>query len=155
MTWTVREASAQDAHDLAVLKWLWSFDRAPMHAPTVDEFAEQLADWMASRHDHLTCVVAEVDGAVVGMAWMAIYERVPNIEDLERLTGDIQSVFVMPEHRGSGLGTAMTQRLLAIADERGLRRVTVHSGPRAMSLYGRLGFKDDEHLRLRPGKLRG
>ncbi|WP_327002347.1 hypothetical protein OHA72_45635 [Dactylosporangium sp. NBC_01737] len=47
---------------------------------------------MAAHTDTHLPFVAEVDGRVVGVAWLLVAERVPGGESLDRWYGDIQSV---------------------------------------------------------------
>jgi len=87
--------------------------------------------------------VAEVDGTVVGMAWLMLADRVPAPTRRHRRTGDVQAVYVAPEHRDSGVGAVLVGALLAEARELGLEHVTVHSSERAVQFYKRQGFASD------------
>jgi GNAT superfamily N-acetyltransferase len=70
--------------------------------------------------------VAEVDGYVVGAAWLLVAERVPRNDSLDLMTA-----------------------ILAEARTRDLTHVTVHSGRRAVDFYLRNGFSHDRRLLLR------
>lgn len=84
------------------------------------------------------------------MAWVALVPRVPRPGDLTRLSADIQSVVVLPDHRGAGIGAALVDAAARHAEDLGAVRVTVHSGPRSVPLYERLGFASSRLLRQRP-----
>ena len=63
-------------------------------------------------------MVAEVDGAVVGFAlWFTSFSTF-----LCRPGIWLEDLFVLPEHRGRGLGKTMLRRLAALAVERGCGR---------------------------------
>lgn len=63
-------------------------------------------------------MVAEVDGSVVGFAlWFTSFSTF-----LCRPGIWLEDLFVLPEHRGRGLGKAMLRRLAALAVERGCGR---------------------------------
>lgn len=49
-------------------------------------------------------------------------------------------VFVLPEHRGRGLGIALVETVLDHPDLQGLRRVALDAADRARTLYARFGF---------------
>ncbi|GIE34930.1 hypothetical protein Ait01nite_079750 [Actinoplanes italicus] len=98
------------------------------------------AAWIASHRDTHLPFVAEVDGVVVGCAWLLIADRVPGNGSFERQYGDVQSVMVREEHRERGIGAALMDAILAEARRRGLLHVTVHSGRRAVDFYLRTGF---------------
>ncbi|GIH11658.1 hypothetical protein Rhe02_97250 [Rhizocola hellebori] len=112
-----------------------------------DKF-DAYAGWVAAHAQTHLPFVAEIDGAVVGAAWLLIAERVPGNESLDRLYGDIQSVMVREEHRNRGIGGALMAAILAEARERGLLHVTVHSGRRAVDFYLRNGFTHHRQLLL-------
>lgn len=83
---------------------------------------------------------------IVGVAWVALVPRVPRPGATERMSGDIQSVYVLPEHRGRGIGSALVDAAARHAEQLGALRVTVHSGRRAVPVYERLGFASSHQL---------
>ena len=113
-------------------------------------FVADLATWMSDRSDSLICFVAQERELLVGMAWLVIYERVPNPDERVRLSGDLQSVYVIPEFRGRGVGAALVMATCDAADRRGLAKITVDSSDLAMPLYRRLGFADSQRVLQRP-----
>jgi ribosomal protein S18 acetylase RimI-like enzyme len=62
---------------------------------------------------------------------------------MDRRTGDLQSVYVLPELRNSGVGTALLDAVLADAGARELGHLTVHSAEQAIPYYRRAGFAVD------------
>lgn len=57
---------------------------------------------------------------------------------------DFRLLGVDPAARGRGVGEALTRHVIALAAERGLRRVVMNSGPQMLAahrLYERLGFR--------------
>lgn len=106
------------------------------------------ADWVAAHADTHLPFVAEIDGHVVGAAWLLVAERVPGNESLDRRYGDIQSVMVREEHRNRGIGRALMAAILTEARTRRLLHVTVHSGRRAVDFYLRNGFNHHRQLLL-------
>jgi ribosomal-protein-alanine acetyltransferase len=59
--------------------------------------------------------------------------------------GDIQTIAVAPEHRGTGLGRALMHTLIDEARRRGAERLFLEvraDNPVARSLYGSLGFAE-------------
>jgi GNAT superfamily N-acetyltransferase len=149
MTWEIRAPTPADAAALADLKIEWS---AIGYEPTAAErtdFADALAEWMSRLSETLICRVAIDEHRIVGMAWMVVYERVPNFDDLHRLSGDVQSVYVEPEFRGRGIGLELVTTLCAEADRWGIPRVTVQSSGQAVNIYRRAGFTRGDNLLAR------
>jgi GNAT superfamily N-acetyltransferase len=106
------------------------------------------AGWVAAHAETHLPFAAEVDGYVVGAAWLLVAERVPGNESLDRRYGDVQSVIVREEYRNQGIGAALMAAILAEARARDLLHVTVHSGRRAVDFYLRNGFSHHRQLLL-------
>lgn len=146
----IRAALPEDLPAVAALRWRWwdewRSDGTPDEEPVA--FSSAFVRWAernAATH-RCTVVVAE-GGDVVGMAWLAEVCRPPSPGHLDVRRGDLQSVYVVPELRGQGWGTRLVAHVLHEARARGVQRVTVHSGRRALSLYERAGFQVTPHLR--------
>ena len=113
----------------------------------VEAFAAELAQWWAAHQDsHLAFVARLRRPQIVGMAWVALVPRVPRPGATGRLSADIQSVFVMPDQRGQGIGSALVEAASEHAAHLGSLRVTVQSGRRAVPVYERLGFESSRQL---------
>jgi GNAT superfamily N-acetyltransferase len=125
--------------DVAVLAELRDIERDNLPA---------YADWVAAHAGTHLPFVAEIDGYVVGVAWLLLAERVPTNESLNRWYGDIQSVMVREEFRSRGIGAALMAAILDEARARDLSHVTVHSGRRAVDFYLRNGFSQHRQLLL-------
>ena len=86
--------------------------------------------------DH--CLVAEIEGTVVGAAWARIVRTYGHVDD----TTPLLSISLLPEHRGRGIGTALMDRLLDHLRTLGHRRasLSVQKANPALRLYRRAGF---------------
>lgn len=135
---TVRRASDADAHALAGLRWRRATQERGYQGDNLEEFVATLGDWMRGHPEH-QAFVAEADGEAVGMAWLAVLERVPTADKYARRGGDsdIQSVFVVPELRDRRVGALLMSAVLDEARRLELEHVTVHPSPRAMPFYER------------------
>jgi GNAT superfamily N-acetyltransferase len=136
----VRTAVEADHPKLAALRWVWSPPPEPQTPELLSDFTEWLTAWMTAHRDDVVCKIAVVGEQLVGMAWLAVYERIPNPGQSRRITGDVQSVFVLRAHRGHGIGRLLMSELCAAADELGIPSVSVRSSPAAAAFYERLGF---------------
>ncbi|MEV5961163.1 GNAT family N-acetyltransferase [Kribbella sp. NPDC051952] len=139
-------AGQADVTQLARLLWL---NAAPdqQAKQSVESFADDLAAWWTDHSDtHFAFVAASTDSVLVGMAWLALVPRAPRPGDTDRHSADIQSVFVLPAHRGNRLGSALVEAASQHAFTLGATRVTVHSGRKAVPVYERLGFTPSHQL---------
>jgi GNAT superfamily N-acetyltransferase len=150
----VRPATAKDGLALTELKEQWAELPEPATPEQRRRFAHTLATWMESQGASLITRVADDHGLLVGMAWLIVFDRVPNIDQPVRRTGDIQSVFVLPAFRRTGIAHALVSSLLEAADAEGIDRVTVSANEATASLYASAGFRIDEFLleRRRPDR---
>lgn len=142
-------AGRQDTGDLARLLWLNGSPAEREHP--MGPFEDDLARWWAEHEGSHIPFVARTSGSdVVGMAWLAVVPRVPRPGRLARLSADVQSVFVLPDQRGRGIGAALVRAARDHALRLGAEHVTVHSSEGAVPLYERLGFTSSPLLLQTP-----
>ncbi|WP_051724178.1 GNAT family N-acetyltransferase [Micromonospora chokoriensis] len=139
----VRAATAADAAALAGLRWRRLTEERGYTGTDHADFVEAFVGWVTEHLPTHLPFLAEVDGDVVGMAWLMVADRVPTPVHRSRQSGDVQAVYVVPERRGNGIGAALLEEVLAEARRRDLEHVTVHSSRRAVPLYQRVGFQHD------------
>jgi GNAT superfamily N-acetyltransferase len=138
---SVRRAEPSDDGSIARLRWTWRVDERGESGMSQTDFDVALAGWLdAHRRTHLG-FVAEDGTALVGMAWLAIVERFPGPGVWARVAGNLQSVYVLPERRGQGVGTALVSAVINEARVRRLDYLVVHPSKRSFSLYERAGFR--------------
>jgi GNAT superfamily N-acetyltransferase len=143
-------AGTHDTDALARLVWLDTADTEPT-PEELATFSGHLSAWWDTCRDSFTAYLArEASGAAIGVAWVSLAPRVPRPGALERFSGDIQTVYVVPAHRRQGIGSALVEAAARHAETRGAARVTVSSGRRALPIYERLGFSSSPRLLQRP-----
>lgn len=142
----VRPARADEIPAVARLRWRWLLENKTEPAGTQESFVRSFESWARASAGTHRCMVLVCGNEVIGMAWLALIQRVPTPRSVERLSGDVQCVYVLPEQRDSGLGGKLIDAVLTLARDLGLERVTVHSSERAISAYARRGFKTSPRL---------
>ena len=143
---TIRRAGIEDAADLARLRWLWRTSERGERGLTEREFETAFTDWWSAHQSSHTAFIAERAGLPVGMAWLAIFDRIPHPRRLDRRAGNVQSVFVLEELRDRGIGGALIEAVIDEAHARGLGYLIVHPSERAYPLYRRLGFRESNRI---------
>jgi GNAT superfamily N-acetyltransferase len=113
----VRPATPDDVPELiAMIRELAEFERARHE---VEATEEQLLRTLFAERPAVFAHVAEVDGAVAGMAiWFLSYSTWLGAHCLY-----LEDLFVRPGHRGGGAGRLLLQTLAGICLERGLPRL--------------------------------
>jgi GNAT superfamily N-acetyltransferase len=144
-----RRADYADSEALARLRWTWrAVERGEQGDP--DRFRVDFAAWISEHESTHVPYLVEVNGRAAGMAWLAIVERVPGPEKWRRLSGFLQSVYVLPDRRNDGLGSLLIEALIDGARAEGLEYLSVHPSPRSFPFYRRLGFTGEGSLLFLP-----
>ena len=83
-------------------------------------------------------VVAECDGAIIGVAWTRI---IPAYGHLDENTPEL-AISILPEYRNQGIGAMLMNRLFDLLRERGYKRtsLSVQENNPAVRFYERLGY---------------
>jgi GNAT superfamily N-acetyltransferase len=111
-----------------------------------NRFPEDFRTWLSERTGSHLPFLVELEGCPVGMAWMAITERIPGPANWTRRSGDLQSVYVTAEYRDRGLGALLVGALIEEARKEALSWLSVHPSPRSFPFYRRLGFTGEGSL---------
>ncbi len=122
------------------MRWLWRTTERGEYGLSQLDFETEFRTWWTRRQEDHTAYIAVADSRAVGMAWLAIFDRIPQPRQLHRLAGNVQSVFVLEDCRNRGVGSALVEAVIAEAGERGLGYLIVHPSERAFPLYRRFGF---------------
>ncbi|UKA61852.1 ribosomal protein S18-alanine N-acetyltransferase [Arthrobacter sp. FW306-04-A] len=129
---TLRDMTADDVTAVEVLeRRLFPVDAWPMQM-----FFDELAQVDTRRY-----VVAEAGGQIVAYAGLMCIEPI----------ADVQTIAVVPEFEGRGIGSAILTELIEEARGRGATEVLLEvraDNPRAQALYVRFGF-EQIHVRRR------
>ena len=107
-----------------------------------DDFGKGKAD---------NCIVAEVDGRVVGAVWTRIMNDYGHVDD----ETPSFAISLYEEYRGKGIGTLMMRQMLELLRKQGYERVSlaVQKANYAVKMYENVGFKtvdesDEEYIML-------
>ncbi|WP_313262652.1 GNAT family N-acetyltransferase, partial [Sphingobacterium multivorum] len=84
-------------------------------------------------------------GNLIGVVGMSAYDyRFPHLDIDRRKTVEVARLFVDPSYRRSGLGTALFKSLVAVAKEKSIERLYLHTHPfltGAYEFWGKQGFQ--------------
>jgi GNAT superfamily N-acetyltransferase len=146
----VRTAVAgRDVTALAGLRWAWAVEKGEAPAGETDPaFVERFAAWWAGQARTHVAFLASDGVTPIGMAWLAIAERVPDVARPVRRSGLVQSVFVVAPRRDAGVGDRLMASLLDRARAERLDDLLVHPSARSVRFYERLGFTGSDRLTL-------
>lgn len=138
MTMVIRRGERADVAVIAeLIRGLAHFEKLE-HEVTMTE--ERLASNLFGPHQYAETLIAEQDGAPVGFALFfhnfSTFLAKPGIY--------LEDLFVVPEHRGGGVGRALLRELARLAVERDCGRLewsVLDWNREAIAFYERLGAR--------------
>ena len=85
------------------------------------------------------CLVADVDGKIVGAVWVRIMEDYGHIDD----ETPSFAISLYKEYRGNGIGTALMVKMLELLRESGYKKASlaVQKENYAVKMYKKVGFE--------------
>lgn len=130
----VRVATIADVGTLARLRHQWRAGERGERGLDERSFQEAFAAWMEEHWATHIPFLAVREKNPIGMAWLAVVDRVPGPEHFTRRSAYVQSVYVVAAERGQGIGTMLLSLVLEHARGLGLDYVAVHPSERAFPL---------------------
>jgi GNAT superfamily N-acetyltransferase len=138
VTVKIRPAEPADVPVIAeLIRALARFEKLESEVTMTEE---RLAENLFGRHRYAETLIAEEAGAPVGFALFfhnfSTFLALPGIY--------LEDLFVVPEHRGRGIGKALLKELARLAVERGCGRLewaVLDWNREAIGFYERLGAK--------------
>jgi GNAT superfamily N-acetyltransferase len=147
----IREMGPADRAQLASLwsKWRVGRDADP-------EFGRRMAEWLDDEGDRRTIWLAVLNKEPVGIASLFEYRRMPSPDRRDRRWGYVGNMFVLDAVRDQGVGTALLDEVIQVADARGYVRLILSPSPKSLQFYARAGFvaadpAGEQRLLVRPG----
>jgi len=144
----IRRAGPADAKILAQLRYDFRVELDPPSEPA-HIFRERCEEWMSEQLDRdgrWSCWLAVLGETPVGTLWMQLIEKLPNPNGHRDYHGYISSVYVVPEFRNAGLGSALLQTCISEAETFGVDALFLWPSARSRPLYARHGFVVREDL---------
>jgi ribosomal protein S18 acetylase RimI-like enzyme len=142
----VRLSEPDDLHEIATLarELPLHLRASPSFSEIVAESEESLRDewrdtWLKDEYTHF---VAEVDGRIVGQ--LLLYRRPMGDLRIPPNSIDLSNATTLPEHRGVGVGRALTRAAIAWADGQGISAMTIDwraTNLLAARMWPRVGFR--------------
>ncbi len=132
--------NSTDVAQLARLIFQWRSVERDEVGLTFDDYLSRFESWVAGHLTTHEAFVIEDGGAFIGMAWLALVDRVAGPVHFVRRCAYVQSVFVDADRRNQELGRSMLEALIERSRELGLDYIAVHPSERSFPFYERLGF---------------
>jgi|SRR5579862_2426332 len=145
----VRPARAGDIDDLVRMRADFTLEHGSPKLPTNPGYEEECRALLenAIAGDRWQIWVAELDGAVVSHAYVALVDKVPRPIYVPRRIAYLTNVYTQPDLRGRGIGRAVIRRAQEAARDADVELIIVWPSEESVEFYVREGFeRPDEPL---------
>jgi ribosomal protein S18 acetylase RimI-like enzyme len=137
-----------DSDELSRLRWTWRVYELDEMGVSYEIYAGEFKQWVIAHDQSHIPFVAHDGRCARGMIWLAVHERVFHPDLGLRPIGQVQSAYVMPEFRNTGIGKLLVKRLVEFAIEREMEYLFVRPNLSSVEFYRRLGFLGDDAMLL-------
>jgi GNAT superfamily N-acetyltransferase len=138
----VVRAAEKDLSTLVALRYQWRVNEEGESGRTLEEFGVEFREWYAEHRSTHIGYLSCIDDVAVGCAWLFVVDRVPGPGRFVRRSGMLQSVYVQPDLRSTGIGTQMVRFIIDEAHAMDLDYLMVHPSTASFDFYRRLGFNE-------------
>jgi GNAT superfamily N-acetyltransferase len=122
---------------------LWELLYNEIGSPSSNNWADHARDWLINHVDDYNGTrisVIEIAGQLVASAIGTVEFGVPNPHSPNGRGVRLANVVTLPDRRGQGYGTAVTQDVIAWARTVGADRIDLSATPDGQHIYERLDF---------------
>ena len=135
-------ARIDDVEELGRLRFALYAEQDGTPAEPAEVYRERFAAFAARAlaSEDWRAWVARLGDRLVGAMWLHTVHRVPVPGKRAGPIGYLTNVYVVPEHRNSGLGAQMLGRVTAWCGQEGFSEVIVWPTERSRPFYARGGF---------------
>jgi GNAT superfamily N-acetyltransferase len=140
----VRRATAEDADELAALRWQWSTEahrELGEQGGFIQHMADTVREYLGSGRWTIWIGVERSSNRLVGTAFLQRIDKVPRPYPRPPAWGYVTNVYVVPEHRNTGVGRRILDALIRDTREEGLDTLLLWPSQRAVPFYVRAGFR--------------
>ncbi len=135
-------AGAGDLAELARLRAAW-------HPGDTDGFEARMCAWWERQSGQRRAWLARTGGRAVGMANLAVFERMPRPDVPDARWVYVANVWVDPAHRRRGVATALMDAVVAWSRRESMDRIVLNPSAVSVPFYRSLGFRPaDDLMRL-------
>ncbi|WP_442864644.1 GNAT family N-acetyltransferase [Arthrobacter sp. HY1533] len=143
---TIRLSRPSDTPSLIKLRTTWVAEQAggPLEDP---DFERDYRSWEAN--NPRTMFVADMDGALVGMLNLMVFERMPRPGKKSTCWVYLGNAFVVADNRNMGVGSRLMDAAIQFSQDIRAARIVLSPSDESQSFYARHGFEPADELLVR------
>lgn len=143
---TIRQSLPSDTSGLIELRTMWAGEQTP--EPLEDpDFEVAYRSWEAN--NSRTMFVAELDGTLVGMLNLMVFERMPKPGKKSTCWIYLVNAFVVAAHRNMGVGSRLMDAAIQFSRDIHAARIVLSPSDESQTFYARHGFEPADELLVR------
>ena len=140
---TIRQSRPSDTSALVSLRTTWSFEQTG--GPVLDpDFEDSYRAWAAK--NPRTVFVAELDGVVIGMMNLMVFERMPKPGKAASCWVYLGNAYVTEAQRNKGIGGQLLAAAIQFSRDINAARIVLSPSEESRTFYARNGFKPAAEL---------
>lgn len=143
MNYSFREATIEDAVELARLRW--EFRPREQKGQEWTAFAVDFESWFRQAllaGNWMPAVAESTKGQLIGCVFLQSVGKIPVPGTVHRCWGYVTNFYVVPNRRGQGVGGGLLEVVKSAARSKGHEFLIVWPSEEAVSLYDRAGFQE-------------
>lgn len=115
---------------------------------------EQKTECQKLLHEYFTSAIprsefvawlAEDGGKIVGTSGLSFYSIAPSLKNLTGKIAYILNMYTIPSYRGKGIASALFERIVGEAKNRGYKKILLHATESGRPVYQKFGFKSTDN----------
>lgn len=99
-------------------------------------------------HQNYLCAIAEIDGTIVSVGGICVYNTPPNPSVIEGKVGFLTNFYTLPDFRKHGISTKVLDMLISQSREFNIVRLHMGTTDKGLGLYLKAGFKEPSYKQL-------
>ena len=123
---------------LALLREMGNVRDESQEVPLLDAMRDYFRRAMST--DEFLAWVAEVDGQVVAISGLVLFERPPDASNPAGVEAYLMNMYTLPAWRGRGLASALLDAIIGFVRTTPARRISLHATAAGRSVYESAGF---------------
>jgi GNAT superfamily N-acetyltransferase len=152
MTFTIRDASANDLELILAHRRRMYEDMATSNAEALDRMQEAFRPWLEERlrqerYRHWFAI-DDVSGRVAAGTGLWLMDWPPGQYEQNPYRGYVLNVYTEPDFRRQGLGKQLILHCLRWCWDNNIRTITLHASHEGRQLYEAVGFVPTNEMRI-------
>lgn len=143
---TIRRAVPDDGEALAELRVIMLVSIFGDHVEEEVEREINRAYFQAWDGEEPFCLVAEVEGLVIGSVASSFYGHFPSARNATGVCALVHNLCVVEGWRGRGIARELMRVVLSVCRERNAGRVTLYASDMGRGIYKSFGFLEEQPL---------